>query len=194
MGARLPARLPATQELQGADGHAVGQRVHCDRYRARPARHRRVARVGARRRGRARARVRQAEPCAQRPGGFDGRREGRVSARVSLGAQRFGHHLRGHARRDRVIGPAAQGCGAERDSVSRGVGARCANRLTGSLHHQQGPCGGRDAGLRHGHRQAGRAVCRALPLPGFRGAVLPGDRPRRTRRTRVALRAAVLGR
>ena len=115
------------------------------------------------------------------------RRQGRA-ARAAAAL----HPRRARGRRgDRLLPVAAQGrrdrgvaadAGRQRAAVPRGHGQRGAQRAPEPLPARGRHRRRRDDRVRHGHRQARRAVRRAPRPAEERGGLLPGDGPRRARR------------
>jgi ATP-dependent DNA helicase RecQ len=72
----------------------------------------------------------------------------------------------------------AEHAGGSRAALSCGLRSRCARCQPGRLPEGGKPLPCRDRGLRHGHRQAGCALCRPSRPAGVGGGLLPGDRTR----------------
>ena len=178
MGPRLPPRVPRAHRAARALAGRAAHRADRDRRHADPARDRRTPGAGGR------APVRQLVRPPQHP--LPRRPQGRRRAPAA------GFPRRPPRRERHRLCPLAQARGQHRRAVARGRhrrpalprrhGRRRARRQPAPL-----PAGGRrgdggDDRVRHGHRQARRALRRPhRPAQVDRG-LLPGDRPRRPRR------------
>ena len=175
---------PEYQQLSILQERFPGRAAHGadrDRGRADPARHRRPAR--ARRRAGLRRRLRPPEPA------LPGRR--RSAARttqllaLSFDAQHPGdagivYCLTRRAVEETAAWLAARGRAAL--PYHAGLDARDARREPGPLFARGRRRRRRDGRLRHGHRQAQRALCRPSRRAEKSRSLLPGDRAGRTRR------------
>ncbi len=92
-----------------------------------------------------------------------------------------GRHLRRHARRGRRAGPEARRCRRPRARLSRRPRQGAAHRSAGAVSRGRRRGHGRDHRLRHGRRQAGRALRHPRRSAGVDRGLLAGDRPRRAR-------------
>ncbi len=179
MGSRLPARLPGAVHAARALAEGAADRADRDGHRGHPRRDRGAARAGGRPALRRQLRPaehpvphRREEQPDQAAAGTDPHRTRRGRRSRLLPLARLGGEDRG------VPG----GAGHRRRGLPRRHGLPRTCGEPGPL-----PAGGRGRGgrhdrLRHGHRQAGRAL-RGSPRPAEVGrGLLPGDRPRRSRR------------
>ena len=115
------------------------------------------------------------------------RRQGRAARAAAALHPRRARGRRGHrllpvaaqGRRDRGV---AADAGRQRAAVPRGHGQRGAQRAPEPLPARGRHRRRRDDRVRHGHRQARRAVRRAPRPAEERRGLLPGDGPRRARR------------
>ena len=179
MGPRLPARIRAARRRAPPPRRRADDRAHRDRRRLDPRRHP-AAPVRARA-ARLRARVRPAEPAPRHAveGAHDAPapRLPRPAPAARAASSTARRATRRRSSRD-TLGAS----GYQRPALSCRHGAADRARQPGRL-----PPGGRGrdgghGGLRHGHRQAGRALRRPCRPAEIDRGLLPGDRPRRPRR------------
>ena len=189
VGPRLPARLRPVGGGPPRPGRAPVHRPDRHRHRPRPPRHRRAARPG--RPGAVRHRVRPPEPDVPRPGGPQGRRQALGRGRDPRPQPRPGDHLRQQpqavrgGRRLPRSHPAAPGRHLSRRPAPRGSQCR-----PGTLHGGRGRRGRRHQRLRHGRGQGQHPLGHPLQHAGHPGSLLPGSRPRRSRRPARRVRDA----
>ncbi len=203
MGPRLPAGVPGDRlsPVRASGGARAG--LHRDRDPRRPRRDPQSPRA-ARGHAAARSRLRPPEPsaardrsrrCARAPGrgGCPARRSPGPAGRRPGGRDRLRPHTAGSGGGSGAPGPPR----LEDRRLPRRAGAGRAREGTASIPRRPGRGDGRDQCLRHGHR-SGRRARRRPPRPArIDRGLLPGSRPRRTRRRarvgpphRLALRHA----
>ncbi len=180
VGPRFPARVSRPVRAARALSRGAAHRAHRHRRSAHAGRDRRTA--GARRRARVRVELRPAQhPLHDRRQGRCARATARLHPRRASG--RGGHRLLPVAPPGRRDGRVAGRQGHRGDPVSRGDGQCGPVRQPGAVPARGRHRRRRDDRLRHGHRQAGRALRRASGPAEERRGLLPGDRPRGARRT-----------
>ncbi len=179
VGPRLPARVPRADGAARALRRRAAHRAHRHRRCADARRHRRAA--AARGGAPVRLQLRPAEhPLHHR------REEGRDHAAAAL------HRARARGRCGRRLlpveqargrrGPDAARRGHQRPALPRGPGRRGAPEAPGPVPARRRHRDGRDHRLRHGHRQARRALRGPSRHAEEHRGLLPGNRPRRPRR------------
>ncbi len=180
MGPRLPAGIPRAYGAARALARGAAHRAHRDRRRADAPGDRRAA--CARRRAPVRRRASTVPTSATPSSRSD---DARAPAAGFLRDEHRGEagivYCLSRAKVEETAAVAGR-AGLERPALPRRHGRRDARRATSALPARRRHRDGRDDRLRHGHRQARRALRRASrPAEEHRG-LLPGNRPRRPRR------------
>ena len=179
VGPRFPARIPSADGAARALAERAAHRPHGHRRRGHARRHRRAA-AAAKRRA-----IRQQLRPAQHPL-HHRREEGRHAPAAAVHPAR----ARGRGRHRLLpVAPPRGRAGADavrsrhrRHALPRRSARARAAAEPGPLLARRGRGDVRDDCLRHGHRQARRALCRACGHAQEHRRLLPGDRPRRPRR------------
>ncbi len=173
--AELRERLPGRP---GAGPHGLGDGCRGGGHHAPPEVRRAAHRA---------EQLRPAQPLLQRP---PHRRQERPAAPAAAQRRRLGHRLCPHARRGRAgRRPAARG-GHRRRGLPRRTGPHGACAPAGGVARGQAPGDGRHQRLRHGHRQARRALRGPLLALRLARRLLSGGGTRRTRRAEGLCAAA----
>ena len=179
MGSRLPSRIRGARHGAGGTGRRADGGLHGDGRRRDP--HRYSATSCSPPAGLVRARLRPAQPAPGDAGQSRRPQADRGFCQRHRGPER--HRLLRVAPQDRGTCRFPTRERHQGAALSRRHGERRALAQPGCV-----PAGGRrrdrrDGGVRHGHRQAGRAFRPPRRHAGQYRKLLPGDRPRRPRRT-----------
>ncbi len=179
MGPRFSPRVPLARQPRPPDRRPTADtRLHGHGRRADARRHRREAVRPVAADLRTQLRPAQSQALLQGQGAVDA--AGPVVRAGASGRKR--HHLLRLAPQGRGAGRGSHGGGCAGAALSCRPRQGCARRQPGCLPAGGRPGDDRDRGLRHGHRQARRALRLPCRPAGQCRSLLPGDRPCRPRR------------
>ena len=195
MGSGFPTFLPGDPRIHRRIRHrprgsSARHRAHGHGHRRGARRHRAPCRVdGSRSRGHG---VRPSEPALlRRADELEGQTHAHRVVRRRASARKR-HRVLRDAPRGGGNGGVPAGAWLLGGSVPRGALAGRAHREPEAVHRRRRARHGGDQRLRHGDRQVERALCDPQQHAQESGSVLPGGRPRRSRRGSVGMSAALV--